>query len=312
MFEDENNDTQDPESPPIEPTPSLEYNIYNELELPISVKYGTKEIWVNGIDYIYCDIDKTNCTFCISFDLISNYTVEGFDFKFSLTGKNTGTVKEYLLEDINVYGEDGNYISLDGDFIGSLPVDDYRIMFYEVREENKESSEGLQFVLNSGGKSYELVDIGTCTDSVIIVDTHQGLPVTRIGLSAFTGCRIDTLILGKNVGYIDMCGINCCIIDRLVIQGDRINFNTGALADTHFGEIIFAGNVKEIDLRSVGYSIDGADILFFGTSVEEIQLSTDFYIKQICYSGTEIQFKQIFKTGVSATIPISYETQSPQ
>lgn len=312
MFEDENNDTQDPESPPIEPTPSLEYNIYTELELPISVKYGTKEIWVNGIDYIYCDIDKTNCTFCISFDLISNYTVEGFDFKFSLTGKNTGTVKEYLLEDINVYGEDGNYISLDGDFIGSLPVDDYRIMFYEVREENKESSEGLQFALNSGGKSYELVDIGTCTDSVIIVDTHQGLPVTRIGLSAFTGCRIDTLILGKNVGYIDMCGINCCIIDRLVIQGDRINFNTGALADTHFGEIIFAGNVKEIDLRSVGYSIDGADILFFGTSVEEIQLSTDFYIKQICYSGTEIQFKQIFKTGVSATIPISYETQSPQ
>lgn len=309
MFEDTEGGTQQPLPPPTEPNPPLvEYKIYTETELPISVKYGTKEIWVNGIDYIYCDIDKTNCTFCISFDLISNYTVEGFDFKFSLTGKNTGTVKEYLLEDINVYGEDGNYISLDGDFIGSLPVDDYRIMFYEVREENKESSEGLQFVLNSGGKSYELVDIGTCTDSVIIVDTYQGLPVTRIGLSAFTACRIDTLVLGKNVGYVDMCGINCCIIDRLVIQGDRINFNTGALADTHLGEIIFAGNVKEIDLRSVGYSIDGADILFFGTSVEEIQLSTDFYIKQICYSGTEVQFRQIIKTGVPPTISIKYNT----
>lgn len=135
MFEDTEGGTPQPSPPPTEPEPPcVECEIYTETELPVSVKYGSKEIWVNGIDYIFCDINQTVCTFCISFDLISDYTVEGFDLKFSLTGRNTGTVMEYSLEDINVYGKDGNYISLDGDFIGWLPIDNYTIVFKDVAE----------------------------------------------------------------------------------------------------------------------------------------------------------------------------------
>ena len=104
-----------------------------------------------------------------------------------------------------------------------------------------------------------------------------------------------------------MCGINCCIIDRLVIQGDKINFNTGALADSSISKLIFAGNIKEISFSQAG-PLWSESILCFGTSVEELWLPTDIAIQQICYGGTEAQFKQIIKTGVPATVPVSYET----
>ena len=109
--------------------PNDEYALYTDADLPISLNYNSKEIFVNNIEYIFCDIDEDTCTFCISLDLISDYNVEDFKIAFSLIGENTNTVREYVLEDINVYGFDGNYISLDGDFIGELPADDYTIVF---------------------------------------------------------------------------------------------------------------------------------------------------------------------------------------
>ena len=93
-----------------------EYALYTDADLPMSLNYNSKEIFVNNIEYIFCGIDEDTCTFCISLDLISDYNVEDFKIAFSLIGENTNTVREYVLEDINVYGFEGNYISLDGDF----------------------------------------------------------------------------------------------------------------------------------------------------------------------------------------------------
>lgn len=52
----------------------------------------------------------------------------------------------------------------------------------------KESSEGLEFELNSDGESYTLTGIGTCTESNIIVSGYEGKPVTAIGDNAFAQC----------------------------------------------------------------------------------------------------------------------------
>ena len=53
---------------------------------------------------------------------------------------------------------------------------------------SSETSEGLEFALNVGGKDYTLVGIGTCKDLKIVINKHNGLPVTKIGGEALKGC----------------------------------------------------------------------------------------------------------------------------
>ncbi len=62
-------------------------------------------------------------------------------------------------------------------------------------------SEGLEFTLSSDKKSYYVSGIGTCTDTdVVIPDTYNGLPVTEIGNSAFSGCiNINSIIIPDSV-----------------------------------------------------------------------------------------------------------------
>lgn len=48
------------------------------------------------------------------------------------------------------------------------------------------ASQGLEYTLNSDGKSYSVTGIGTCTDkNLIIPSTYNGKPVTEIAESAF-------------------------------------------------------------------------------------------------------------------------------
>ena len=55
--------------------------------------------------------------------------------------------------------------------------------------EEPEESEGLSFTLNNDGKGYTVSGIGACTDTdLVIPETYNGLPVTRIAAEAFKGC----------------------------------------------------------------------------------------------------------------------------
>ena len=57
------------------------------------------------------------------------------------------------------------------------------------------SSEGLLFELNYDKKSYNIVGIGTCTDTDIIIPSiYNNLPVTTIGSYAFEDCDSLTSI----------------------------------------------------------------------------------------------------------------------
>ena len=50
-------------------------------------------------------------------------------------------------------------------------------------------SRGLKYALNEDGVSYSVTDIGSCTDTDIIIPSkYEGLPVTKIGDSAFYDC----------------------------------------------------------------------------------------------------------------------------
>ena len=133
VFEEGGNHTQQP-LPPVEPEPPVEHVLYAKKELPVCVEYNFIEIWVDKIDYLFYDVDQTTCTFDVSFDMTSDYTVGEFQFAFSLTGKDSNTVKEYVLEDVNLNCGEKKTVVLDKEFIGSLPRDDYYISFYNVQE----------------------------------------------------------------------------------------------------------------------------------------------------------------------------------
>lgn len=62
------------------------------------------------------------------------------------------------------------------------------------------SSEGLEFALNADGKSYTMVGFGTCSDSEIIIDLYNDLPVTAVKIiNKFIEVEARSIILGNSV-----------------------------------------------------------------------------------------------------------------
>ncbi len=102
---------------------------------------------------------------------------------------------------------------------------------------------GLSFALNEDEKSYTLTGIGTCADTYInIPNTHNSLPVTAIGSSAFSGnTNIKGINLSNNITSIGYSAFsNCENLEDLVIT-DGV---------TTLGEFAFAwcGNLKSVTI----------------------------------------------------------------
>lgn len=68
-------------------------------------------------------------------------------------------------------------------------------------EPDKEPSEGLEYSLNSDGKGYTVMEIGTCTDKELIIPSeYKAKPVTSIGKDAFSGCyRLTSITIPDSV-----------------------------------------------------------------------------------------------------------------
>ncbi len=81
-------------------------------------------------------------------------------------------------------------------------------------------SEGLRFTINQDGQSYSVADIGNCKDTDIsIPPVYDGLPVTSIGDSAFSGCSgLTGLVIPDSVTSIRGAAFyRCCGLTGLVI-----------------------------------------------------------------------------------------------
>ena len=120
--------------------------MYIENEIPITVHNGIDTVVINNIEYIFFADDRSEnaCIVGISFDLLSKEYVENFSLNFTLIGETTGITQEYTIDDINVYGLDGNYISITTDcYEGILPIDNYTIEFENVLEIEDDSNSSL-------------------------------------------------------------------------------------------------------------------------------------------------------------------------
>lgn len=89
-------------------------------------------------------------------------------------------------------------------------------------------SEGLTYELNSDGKSYSVIGIGSCTDTKIVIPSHyQGLAVTKIGDYAFYECKnISSIIFPDTVTEIGTGAFNFCEnLTEVVLSENIVNVN---------------------------------------------------------------------------------------
>lgn len=108
-------------------------------------------------------------------------------------------------------------------------------LFFSKEKDPKSTVEYLVYSLNEDGQSYAITSVGNCTDKdLVIPDTYQGLPVTRIGYKAFFGCNqlcsvvipdsiiiiedeafqscmgLKSITIGKSIEEIGFCAFNHC------------------------------------------------------------------------------------------------------
>ena len=87
----------------------------------------------------------------------------------------------------------------------------------------KESTKGLKFELNDDKLGYTLVDKGTVTAKDIVVDGYNGLPVTKIGHSAFESNTLITSVkLGDYVEVVDDYAFSLCTNLQTVTFGKGV------------------------------------------------------------------------------------------
>ena len=75
----------------------------------------------------------------------------------------------------------------------------------------KESTSGLKYELNEDKLSYTVVGKGSATSKAIVIDGHNGLPVTKVGYSAFgNDSTITSVTFGDYVEELDDYAFSMC------------------------------------------------------------------------------------------------------
>ena len=114
-------------------------------------------------------------------------------------------------------------------------------------------SEGLEYTLNSDGKSYSVSGIGTCTDKdIIIPDTYNNLPVIYIHVLAFKFCTgLTSITIPSSVTSINSWAFyHCTGLTSITFSNGLERISNSAFSDcTGLTSIIIPDSVTNI-----GYS----------------------------------------------------------
>lgn len=149
---------------------------------------------------------------------------------------------------------------------------------------NREGSVGLEFVLASDGKSYELVGLGTCTDKVIIIpSTYNNLPVSRIMQMAFANSDIVSIYIPNTMKEANGIAIdsgafmNCYHLVEVINNSD-IDFEYFGFFISEQNLAVHNGNSKISRVGDYYFFCDGESnilVSYAGTS-KEITLPDSF------------------------------------
>ena len=100
-----------------------------------------------------------------------------------------------------------------------------------VEKEPENATEGLEYILNSSGKSYTLSGIGNATDKdIVIASKYNGIAVTEIAPDAFSGCtEITSVVIPRGVRIIgESAFANCTSLKEIEIPNTLATIGAGA------------------------------------------------------------------------------------
>ena len=116
-----------------------------------------------------------------------------------------------------------NIVEADDSDIEQDKVEDSTVNQEKPAFKGSESTAGLKFTLNADGLGYTLVGKGTAKSKDLVIDGHEGLPVTRIGYAAFENDKTITSVkIGDSVEYISDYAFSQCAGLTSVTMGSGV------------------------------------------------------------------------------------------
>ena len=127
-------------------------------------------------------------------------------------------------------------------------------------------SEGLEYTLSYDGTYYTVSGIGSCMDTdIIIPETHEDLPVTAIGYTAFQSCKgLKSIKIPESVTSIDVRAFeDCTALVSITIPKSVTNIGTNAFAYCLSLESITVeeGNSAYRSIDGNLYNIEGTELI---------------------------------------------------
>ncbi len=86
-----------------------------------------------------------------------------------------------------------------------------------------EATEGLVYSLNLDKKGYSLYGLGKCNNykQIVIPEEYEGLPVTEIEGTTFSGSSVETVYIPKSIKIIQSCAFRTAsYLEKVVIQAE--------------------------------------------------------------------------------------------
>lgn len=115
-------------------------------------------------------------------------------------------------------------------------------------------TEGLEYTLSDDGNYYICTGVGTAKgDNIVIASEHEGLPVTGIGDSAFSGeDRFNRVIIPDGVTSIGNTAFrDCTSLTSMVIPGSVASIGSGSFSDcTSLTSVEIGDGVTSIGYRA--------------------------------------------------------------
>ena len=155
------------------------------------------------------------------------------------------------------------------------------------------SSIGLTFTLNSNGKGYTCTGIGTCTDTDIVLDTYNGLPVTAIGYEAFRGCsQMTSISLPSTVNQIeqgafwDCTGLTSVVIPKRVTELSMQLFE----GCTSLTSLTLPKSLKVIRIEAL-YNTRLMNIYFAGTEAQWAAVTVEEANHELDFATVHYEYK---------------------
>ncbi len=154
-------------------------------------------------------------------------------------------------------------------------------------------SEGLTYTLNGDGKGYTCTGFGTCTETEVVLDTYNGLPVTAIGYEAFRGCaQMTAITIPATVTQIEQGAFRDCTGLTSVVIPQRVTEISMQLFEgcTSLTSLTLPQNLKVIRIEAL-YNTRLMEINFEGTEAQWAAVTVEEANTELVFATVHYEYQ---------------------